>query len=209
MARVEGRNAVFAWIVGLMCAAVVAGLAYLALPLLPVAADWVAQQNAPAEDAETVDDLDPFEPAECRHLYVDALWSSLTWTPGSVLTPSREAPTTTATSVAEALQPEVRMTCDWVSDSGEIHTTVATVATDAGAIATAALPGLGFTCSENAARVRCVREDGDLIETIETGHGLWLSTSQTGWYPADYTRRVADRVFVTAPTPTPTATAES
>ncbi|MGV9194669.1 hypothetical protein ACQ143_10045 [Microbacterium sp. MC2] len=207
MARVAGRNAVFAWIVGLLCAGVVAGLAYLALPLLPATVDWVAQQNAPDDDAETVDDLDPFEPAECRHLYVDALWSSLTWTPGSVLMPSRDAPTTTATSVTDALQPDVRMTCDWISDSGEIHTTVAAVATDAGAIATAALPGLGFECAEHHARVRCVREDGDLVETIETGGGLWLSTSQTGWYPADYTRRVADRVFVAAPTPA--ATAES
>jgi len=198
-----------AWTVGLACAAVVAGLAYLALPLLPATVDWMAQSGGRPDgvDAAPADDLGPTEPAQCRHLYVDALWSALVWTPGSELVESTDPPTTTAASVTEALTPAVRMTCDWVSDTGQIHTTVAEVATDAGAIAAAALPSLGFACIEKDARVRCIREDGDLVETIETGGGLWLSTSQAGWYPSDYTRRVADRVFVAMPTPTPTGEA--
>lgn len=206
MARVGGRNAFIAWVVGLGCAAVVVALAYLALPLLPATVDWVAQQAGEPSGAAGVDDeLAPTEPTECRELYVDALWSALVWAPGSELAPSIDPPTTTATDVVEALGPEVRMTCSWTSDNGEIHTTVAAVATDAGAIATSALPSLGFDCAGRDGRVRCTREDGDLVETIETGGGLWLSTSQTGWYPSDYTRRTADRVFVVAATPDPEA----
>ncbi|GAA3906488.1 hypothetical protein [Microbacterium invictum] len=203
MARVGGRNAIFAWIVGLVCAAVVVGLGVLALPMLPATVGWMAQQAGDRPPGATTadDELDPTDPVECRDLYVDALWSALVWTDESVLTPSTDAPTTTATPVVEALSPVVRMTCSWKSDKGEIHTTVATVATDAGAIATAALPGLGFACTEQEARVRCVRTEEELTETIETGGGLWLSTSQNAWYPVDYHRRVADRVFVVDETP--------
>src|SRR5690606_28533986 len=126
------------------------------------------------------------EATECRDLYVDALWSSLVWAPESLLDQSTASPTTTATDVVEALAPSVRMTCDWRSSTGTISTTVAAVAADAGAIVTAALPSLGFTCAQNGERIRCVREDGDLTESIETGRGLWLSSSQNAWYPADY-----------------------
>ena len=54
-----------AWTVGLACAAVVAGLAYLALPLLPATVDWMAQSGGRPDgvDAAPADDLGPTEPA--------------------------------------------------------------------------------------------------------------------------------------------------
>ena len=69
------------------------------------------------------------------------------------------------------------------------------VPTDAGAIAAAALPGAGFACEADGDRTRCTRTDGDLVETIEAGGGLWLSTSEQAWHPAEYVRRTGDRVW--------------
>lgn len=197
MTRVGGRNAIFAWVVGLISAAIVAVLVVLALPMLPTSLAWLGDQvNGPASAPEARDE--PAEggaPAECRDLYSQPLWASLVWAPDSVLTPSRDLPTTTATGLVEALAPTVRMTCTWRSAEGEISTTLAEVATDAGAIAATALPTAGFACAASDGRTRCTRTDGELVETIEAGGGLWLSTSQTSWQPADYPGRVADAVW--------------
>jgi len=198
MARVGGRNAYFAWIVGIGCAAILAVLAYLALPLMPASMAWVEQTIDRPESAASAaadDQTDSALPAECDQLYSEALWAALRWTPGAVLNPSTDAPVTTATALVDALQPTVLLTCSWVSDSGTVSTTLAEVATDAGAIAAAALPASGFSCTTVQDRTRCTRTDGELVETIESGGGLWLSTSQTGWRPADYVARVAERVW--------------
>lgn len=42
MARVGGRNLVFSWIVGLLCAGVVGALLWFALPAGPVLAEMIA-----------------------------------------------------------------------------------------------------------------------------------------------------------------------
>ena len=65
----------------------------------------------------------------------------------------------------------------------------------AGAIAAAALPAAGFACEAREDRTRCTRTDGDVVETIEAGGGLWLSTSETGWHPAGYADATAARVW--------------
>ena len=41
MARVGGRNLAISWIAGLLCAGVVAGLVWLALPIMPAMAAFV------------------------------------------------------------------------------------------------------------------------------------------------------------------------
>ncbi|ALX65610.1 hypothetical protein [Microbacterium sp. XT11] len=43
MARVGGRNLAVSWIAGVICAAVVAGLAWFALPMLPVMAEFFGE----------------------------------------------------------------------------------------------------------------------------------------------------------------------
>lgn len=199
MARVGGRNAFIAWVVGIGCAATLGALAFLALPLLPASVSWVgATVDRPTEQPVAADPLGGNEggtPAECDQLYGEALWASLRFSDGAVLTPSKDAPTTTATALVSALQPQVQLTCSWKADAGTVATTFATVATDAGAIAASALPGSGFACEAREERTRCTRTDGDLTETIETGGGLWLSTSETTWHPAGYTDNVAAQLW--------------
>lgn len=200
MARVGGRNAFLAWTVGLGCAAVVGVLAVLALPMVPASLGWIDETvNPPAATGEAVaaaaDGAAEGPPATCDGLYDEALWATLRFTEGAVMTPSTDAPTTTATALVAALQPQVTVTCTWHSDLGEVTSTIATVPTDAGAIAAAALPAAGFACAAEGERTRCTRTDGDLAETIEAGGGLWLSTSESAWHPAEYVRRTADRVW--------------
>lgn len=194
MARVGGRNAGFAWFVGVVSAAIVVTLIVLAVPMFPAASRWVAEASGASAAPEASAGIGA-APLACRDLYSEAAWAGLRWTDGAELVPSTDPPITTATDVVAALEPQVELTCTWTSDLGEISTTVATVPTDAGAIATAALPALGFDCAGDDDRVRCTRTDGDLVETIDTGGGRWVSTSQQGWHPSRYTDGVARAVW--------------
>ncbi|KXZ61944.1 hypothetical protein Mlaev_00035 [Microbacterium laevaniformans] len=202
MARVGGRNAAFAWVVGVACAATVGVLAFLAIPMIPASVSWLgdaagrSSTSTPAAEATgkaaSVDGV----PARCADLYDEALDATLTFAPGAAgLTASSDAPMTTATQLVDALRPQVVFTCTWRADAGTVTTTLADVPTDAGPIAAAALPAAGFTCSSQGERTRCTRTDGDLTETIEAGGGRWLSTSERGWHPSDYVSRIAKRVW--------------
>ncbi|MFT4137108.1 hypothetical protein [Microbacterium sp.] len=196
MARVGGRNTALAWLAGIGCVAVVAGLAFLALPMVPVVRDWAVQTvagptPAPARTARAGG------PIECRDLYVDPLWADLVWTPRATLSPSADLPAgTPATPLLEAAQPAVRFTCVWSSKAGSISTTLAEVGTDAATALVTALPGAGFTCTEVSARSRCARTDADVVETVEVGEGLLLASVETAWHPERYAERVSRRVWV-------------
>lgn len=182
----------FAWIVGVICAGIVGTLAVLAIPLLSSSLSWLSNPGAAATGAPA-DEGDG--PSGCRGLYTEPLWASLQYEPGSQLTSTTDAPVTTATALVEALAPAVRFTCTWTADIGSISTTVGEVGTDAGSIAASALPAQGFSCTESAGRTMCSRTDGELVETIESGGGVWVSTSQTAWHPPRYAGRVGDAVF--------------
>lgn len=203
MARVGGRNAAFAWVVGVGCLAILGVLAALALPLIPASMTWfgttvdTAQgtSQTPPTSAPVAAGEEGALPTECPALYDEALWATMRFTRGAVLTPSKDAPVTTATALVSALSPDVQLTCFWHADAGTVSTTLATVPPDAGAIAAAALPGSGFTCESVDERTRCTRTDGDLTETIEAGGGLWLSTSESAWHPAGYVSRTGDRIW--------------
>lgn len=203
MARVGGRNAAFAWVVGVGCLAILGVLAALALPLIPASMTWFGttvdtaqgtSQTAPTSVPVAAGEEGAL-PTECPALYDEALWATMRFTRGAVLTPSKDAPVTTATALVSALSPDVQLTCFWHADAGTVSTTLATVPPDAGAIAAAALPGSGFTCESVDERTRCTRTDGDLTETIEAGGGLWLSTSESAWHPAGYVSRTGDRIW--------------
>ena len=203
MARVGGRNAAFAWVVGVACAATVGVLAFLAIPMIPASVSWLGDAvGRPATStpaAEATGQAAPLDgiPTRCADLYDAALDdATLTFAPGAAgLTASSDAPTTTATQLVDALRPQVVFTCAWRADAGTVTTTLADVPTDAGPIAAAALPAAGFICSSQGERTRCTRTDGDLTETIEAGGGRWLSTSERGWHPSDYVSRIAKRVW--------------
>ncbi len=196
MARIGGRNSAFAWIVGVASAVIVGTLLVLALPLLPASVSWVGDTMGTAQPSpeETVDAGDG-TPSECAEIYGASAWASLRTTPGSFMTPSQEAPVTTAAELVAALQPQVVFTCTWVSDEGTVSTTLATVPPDAGAIAAASLPAAGFACGEVADRIRCTRLDETVTESIELGGGYWLSSSEAGWHPGNLTESTAQRLW--------------
>lgn len=204
MARLGGRNTVFAWFVGIVCAAIVVTIAVIAAPLFPAATTWftaaavemqrfIDPDSVPAADAEPdpTPTADAGATVQCRDLYDEAVWTALRLADGSALVTSTEAPTTSASALVDALQPEVTLTCAWTSEAGMISTTLARVPMDAGAVARASLPGSGFTCEDDASLVRCTRTDGALVETIEADGGRWLSTSRQGWDIATYEERVS------------------
>ncbi|MDJ1114382.1 hypothetical protein [Microbacterium dauci] len=206
MASVGGRNTVFAWFVGVVCAAVVIAMIVVALPLFPATSGWFAgaftevqrffdPDAAPPAPEPSETPVDPAAFDECRDLYDDALWASMRWTSGAELVASTDAPQSSATALVDALLPEVSMTCTWTADVGSVSTTVASVPTDAGAIAASALPTVGFACDVRDSRTLCTRTDGDLVETIETGGGLWVSTSEDAWHPSGHARRVAEAAW--------------
>ena len=202
MARVGGRSAAFAWVVGVACAATVGVLAFLAIPMIPASVSWLTEAagrpstSTPAAEATGKAASVDGAPTRCADLYDEALDATLTFAPGAAgLTASSDAPMTTATQLVDALRPRVVFTCAWRADAGTVTTTLADVPTDAGPIAAAALPAAGFTCSSQGERTRCTRTDGDLTETIEAGGGRWLSTSERGWHPSDYVSRIAKRVW--------------
>lgn len=184
MTRIGGRNVVVAWIVGVLCAAVVGVLAFLTLPLLTGAGSLFGGPDPEASDAGGG--------LGCRDLYSDPLWAALNYEDGSELAESVDPPVTTATALVEALAPQAQLTCTWTADRGSISTTVAQVGSDAGSIAAAALPEVGFSCSDREGVTSCSRTDGELIETIEAADGVWVSTSQQSWHPERYASRVGE-----------------
>jgi hypothetical protein len=189
VARTGGRNSWIAWPIGLLCASVVAALAWLSQPLVPVSIAWMGDMlrtatsppvaAAPGESvasrASAPGDID------CRALYPDRLWAELTWTP---------------TVLTDALTPSVRISCHWrTTDGGSVDSTLARVGADAAVIADASLRGQGFTCATDADAVVCSRSVGDVLEEHTFRGGLWLSSVERAWHPEAYAARVAAQVW--------------
>lgn len=131
MARVAGRNRWIAVPVGILCAAVVGALVWLAAPMIPVSVAWVGDtlRDASARQAAALDREDgevrralAEGGVDCRAAYPDSLWSELTWRGGSLLDQSTDAPPTGADALIDALGPDVVVTCAWRSDAGAITT---------------------------------------------------------------------------------------
>lgn len=204
MARTGGRNSWIAWPAGLLCAAVVAALAWLAQPMLPVSVAWMGDMlratttpplAAPAGESLATLATQPGD-IDCRALYPDSLWAELTWTPEVLLSQGDSAPATAVTALNDALAPTVRITCHWRTEGGRsISSTLAVVAGDAGMIADAALRGQGFACATDAAAVVCARTVGDVVEEHTIRGGLWLSSVETAWHPDAYGTRLATHVW--------------
>lgn len=204
MARIAGRNSWIAWPAGLVCAAVVAALAWLAQPMVPVSLAWMGGMlqasvsppvAAPATDsvatlAEHPDGID------CRAMYPDSLWADLTWTPKVLLSQSLAPPATSITALTDALAPSVKITCEWRTEGGgAIVSTLAAVAPDAGSIADAALRGQGFACTTDAESLVCTRTTDAVVEEHVIRGGLWLSSVEDSWHPDAYGARLAAHVW--------------
>jgi hypothetical protein len=203
MARVGGRSTWIAVPAGTACAAVVATLVYLSLPMVPVTGAWVAMMAQTAftnlttpVSASSGEPAPAADAADCRDLYPDGLWAELTWKADVRLAQSTAPPATSVTTLVEALAPTVRLTCVWTySGAGSIATTLATVSPEAAALAEAALRGQGFACAADDGGLRCSRITGDVLEEHEVRGELWLSSVETGWQPDDYSSRLASNLW--------------
>ena len=188
---------------GLLCAGVVAGLVWLALPMVPLSVTWVGDTlrsaTVPPEVpavTRTPAELAAEGTLDCRQLYPDALWAELSWHGGALLSQSAGPPATAITSLSEALAPTPRVTCSWrLEEGGGIVTTLAAVAVDAAAIADAALRGQGFECATEGEVLRCQRASGQVIEEHTLRGGLWLSSMESVWHPEEYGARLAAHVW--------------
>ena len=204
LARIGGRNSWIAWPAGLLCAAVVAALAWIAQPMLPVSVAWMGDMlrasttppvQVPAPESVATLATEPGD-IDCRALYPDSLWAELTWTPSVLLSQGNSAPATAVTELVDALVPSVRITCTWRADGGRaITSTLAQVAADAGSIADASLRGQGFACGSDADAVVCARTSGDVLEEHTFRGGLWLSSVESAWHPDEYAARLAAHVW--------------
>jgi len=203
MARIGGRNLWLAWPAGLLCAAVVGTLVWIAVPAVPGTIRFVgdtlraatsAPQAAAARPvAQTA--LDGSAPVDCRDLYPEQLWGELAWAPQVLLNQTHAAPATTVTALVDALQPAVAVTCTWRGMAGTIASTLSVVSPDAAPVADAALRGQGFSCVPFEAGVTCTRESGGVVEEQTVRDGLWLASVETTWHPEDYGVRLAAFVW--------------
>jgi hypothetical protein len=204
VARIPGRSLWLSAPVGLLCAAVVAALVWLAAPMVPTVVTWAgdtlraatARAEAAAPDDPLVAALAGEAPLDCRDIYPDDLWRQLAWFPGALLAQSAAVPEIAAPPLVEALAPDIRISCRWhTRDGATLQTALATVAPDAVAAGEAALRAAGFACTAAAPDTTCSRTTGDFVETHVFRDGWWLVSVEGGWHPEDYAGRIAARLW--------------
>lgn len=209
MARIPGRSSWLAWPAGLLCAAVVAGLVWLALPMVPVAVAWVgdtlrtatAATSAPAAAPSTpgrgplIDAAESEASIDCRTFYPSDLWLELAWRPQGLLAQDFSPPATSVTSLVDALAPTVRLSCRWEFADASITSTLARVGDGSAAVAEAALRGEGFACTTTEGVLECRRARGEVVEEHALSGDLWLSSVETGPAPDDYGTRLAEALW--------------
>jgi hypothetical protein len=198
MARVGGRSLWLAWPAGVLCAAVVGVLVWLAAPGVPGAIDFVGSTlrgatSAPQAGGAAAPDDEPA--TDCRSLYPDRLWSALTWTPQVLLSQGRQPPASES-GLEVPLSAEVRFTCGWRAEGDRsISTTVAEVVAASAPVARAALEAEGFACSGDDTAVHCVRVAAGATEIHDVRDTTWMSTVMSDWEIDDYAELTASRAF--------------
>lgn len=204
MAKIGGRNTAFAWFVGVVSLAVVAGLVWLAAPMTPVVLAWSGQivdaalnprpamPRAQPSPSPTVTLPPPAQndvagaPTACGDLYPRALWDQLKAADRTSLDESIEFPPSSVAGLPEALGAQVRIGCAWTDAAGSATVTVADVDPSAVQTAQNVLPATGFVCTPLADipltdGVRCELPAGDQspAETHVLRDGQWLAVVRT------------------------------
>lgn len=204
MARVGGRNSWIAVPAGLVCAAIVAALVWLSLPMVPVTVAWAGDmlRNATSpEPAPSAGDTAARralagDAVDCRALYSASLWNEMTWQGRTILDQAIEAPPTEVPSLTEVLAPEVRVSCSWTDQDGRaVISTLSAITPQTIGLGEAALRGQGFACAAGDGIVRCARTQGEVVEAHVLRDGLWLATLERAWHPDDYGARLERSVF--------------
>jgi hypothetical protein len=199
VAKIGGRNTAFAWLVGVVALAVVAGLVWLAAPMVPLVFGWTGQvvdsalnprpAAASAEPSPTPTATVPPPPEEhrtgaptaCGDLYPRALWDQLKAAKGTSLDESVEFPPSSVSGLPEALGAKVTIGCAWTDAEGTATVTLADVGPSAAATAQNILTVTGFTCTPLDDGIRCELPAGDqsAAETHVLRGGRWLAVVRT------------------------------
>ncbi|MDL9979156.1 hypothetical protein [Microbacterium candidum] len=198
---IGGRNGWIAWPAGLLCAGVVAGLAYLAAPAVPSVIAFAGNTLRNALSAPQAGGAPPQKELtdDCRTLYPGILWIELGWNPQVVLAQSTAPPSVSVAAVRDGLKPQVRMTCAWRnSGGGTVTTTLAAVDPTAAAIAQPALAAAGFACTPLGDGIRCTKSAGTTNEDEVVRGGMWLSTTEVEWHPPGYSDQLIARLWPAA-----------
>lgn len=204
MARADGRNPWIAVPAGLICAAIVAALVWLSLPMVPVTVAWAGEmlrnatstQPPPAVGDTAAGHALAGDGVDCRSLYSASLWNEMTWQGRTILDQAFDAPPTEVPSLAEVLAPQVTVSCTWTDREGSVvSTSLAVVQADSAGLGEAALRGQGFACTAGDGIVRCARTQADVVETHVLRDGLWLASIERSWHPDEYGARLERSVF--------------
>lgn len=202
MAKIGGRNTAFAWFVGVVSLAVVAGLVWLAAPMTPVVLAWTggvvdgalnpppaAESSGPAASPTATVIAPPVPqgddeggaPTTCGDLYPRALWDQLKAAKGTSLNESIEYPPSSVAGLPEALGAQVTLGCAWTDGAGTATVTVAEVSASAVETAQNVLPATGFECTSLEDGVRCELPAGDTsaAESHVLRGGRWLAIVRT------------------------------
>jgi hypothetical protein len=204
MARVGGRNSLIAVPAGIVCAAVVAALVWLSIPMMPVTVAWAGDmlrnatspRPAPSAGDTAARHALAGESVDCRALYSASLWNEMTWQGRTILDQSTDPPPTEVPALSEVLAPDVRVSCAWTDQDGRVvASTLAAIAPDATGLGEAALRGQGFSCASGDGIVRCTRSQGGVVEAHVLRDGLWLASLERSWHPDGYGARLERSVF--------------
>ncbi len=207
MAQTGGRSTWFAWLVGVVCLGIVAALAWLAVPALPGVSDWISDtlraattEEEPEPEVIVITDEDTGAtrtlPAACRGLYPDDLWGLLESTADAELREGEDALAGQSSGLAEMLEAEPVLACEWVVPDGpSVGTRIWQVDAAAAEVADPVFRDAGYVCSANGQRIVCERTRDGVTTQHEIRDGLWVVDVYREWSPPGYYEAVAESVW--------------
>ena len=205
MARIGGRSTWIAVPAGMLCVGVVAALVWLALPMFPVAVDWVgdslraASRPAPVAPAEPT----PAERAvasesfDCRAIYPDSPVVRAHVAGRSASQPDGGTPRDrdhVARRRAAAEPPPHVLVAPGERRRHRHDARGRRRRRLDDRRRGAARSGIHVRAG-CAAALRCVRVRGDVIEEHTVRGTLWLSSMETKWHPEEYGLRIEAEVW--------------
>ena len=217
VARIAGRSSWFAWFVGLLCAAVLAALVYLAAPLGPAIGDWTVRTVAnglqqlsgtpstPPTDGQAQPETPvagPIVPTNCEGLFSAEQNRQLAGDVQATMSVGSGEALIAVPGIAELLGAVPALDCRWVTPAGgSAQAIVATVTEGAAGTAEEMLRALGFDCTALDGGVQCVRstdataEAAGSVETHVVRGTVWVASLTTGWQPDGFAEAVDAAVW--------------
>ena len=210
MARIGGRSTWIAVPAGMLCAAVVASLVWLALPMFPVAASWVGDTLRTASAPRPIPAAMPDTRRSCRRRPAARLPRALPRQPvvGAHVARRRAAvadrrPARDVRHLARPTRwrraPASRARGDSRAGGGIVTTLVGRRGRTPRPSPTPRCAGRDSRAPRPTPRCDCSASQGDVVEEHTVRGGLWLSSMETSWHPADYGARLEAKVWSSGP----------